>query len=175
MEKQGACLCTECQGAAPSGLWQQRLANSRDKQLSGKYWDEKEQKGLQCLNTCLRGSLYPFQLMSASRPPVLSLHTPCALTATGLVWGHISAVSHGGLWNNAWPTLSGRWFVWHLAWNYSATASWRGKLFKDQGEIFSPLLPHVRATRSFSSTWHMWQSGMKVCAVFLMEYFLKQK
>lgn len=166
MGKQGACLCTGCQGAAPNGLWQQRLANSRDKQLGGNYWDEKEQKGLQHLNACLRGSLYLFQLMSASRPPVLLLaHSVCSDCRWPCLSPHVSAVSRGGFWNNAWPTLSGRRFFWHLAWNYSATASWWGKLFKDQGESFSPLLPHMRAMCSFSSTWHMWQSGMKMCAV----------
>lgn len=162
MEKQGACLCTGCQGATPSGLWQQRLANNRDKQLSGNYRDEKEQKGLQCLNTCLRGSLYPFQLMSASRPPVLVSACSVCSDAAGLVWGRASQwchmvaseIMHGQL------SLGGD-FFWHLAWNYSATASWWGKLFKDQGESFSPLLPHVRATRSFSSAWQCDRVGWK--------------
>lgn len=163
MEKEGACLCTGYQGAAPNGLWQQWLANSRDKQLGGNYGDEKEQKGLRHLNVCLRGSLDLFQSMSASRPPVLLFaHSVCSDCCWPCLSPRISAVSHGGFWNDAWPALSGRWFSWHLAWNYSATVSWWGKLFKDQGESFNPLFLHMRA---FSSTWHMWQSGVKMCAV----------
>lgn len=145
--------------------------DSRGLQIAGiSSWVEitemrRNRKVCDALTLCLRGSLYPFQLMSASRPPVLvSAHSVCSDCCWPCLWPRISAMSHGGLSNNAWPTLSGRRFFWHLAWNYSATASWWAKLFKDQGESFSPLLPHESHT-VVSSTWHMWQSGTKMCAV----------
>lgn len=167
VEKQGVCLCTGCQRAAPNGLWQQRLANSRGKQLGGNYWDEKEQKGLRHLSACLRGSLYQFQLMSASSPPVLVFaHSVCSDCPWPCLSPHNSVVSHGGFWNNARPTPSGRWFFWHLAWNYSATAFWWGKLFKDQGQSFSPLLPHESHTVLQLHLAHVTEWDENVCCNF---------
>lgn len=151
---------------------------SRNKQSGGNYWDEKEQKGLQHLNACLKGSLYPFQLISASRPPVLVFAQSIYYRRWPCLSPHISAVPLCDFWNNAWPTLSWRLFFWQPAWNYSATASWWGKLFKNQEESFSPPLPRVRAVRciqSFSSIWHMWQSGIKMCAVIFNRIAFKKR
>lgn len=112
---------------------------SRNKQLGGNYWDEKEQKDLQHLNACLKGSPYLFQLISASRPHVLVFaQSVCCCCCWPYLSPYISSVPLSDFWNNAWPTPSRRLFFWQPSWNYSATASWWGKLFKNWEESFRP-------------------------------------